>query len=224
MMSSLDDAGLHIIRLEVDWVVRVEIAERAGVSRQVVSQWTAEDGGYDFPENSDLFIDGIWFWPDVEHWLVARGKIEAPEGRHLTLSQCNQINASLGQEVDPILRIMRRSGRPRGEFSIASLSRSLTLQQGARILGVALPALVNLLNSGRIPSQGQHVHRRVNLLDVLSYREARKARRHRAIASTGDYGIVEDSRIVTARMRKARQVVSPRRRSQSESLNAVEDS
>lgn len=225
VISSLEAAGLRVIRFELDWVVRLGIVQRAGVTKQIVAAWTSPSGDYDFPEQCDFIVKGLWYWPDVEEWLLARGKIEAPEGRHLTLFQANQINRDLGQEVDPILRAMRRAGsvHRRGR-STASLSRSLNLQHAAKILGVALPVLVNLIDSGQIPSHGRFAHRRVNLLDVLAYRDERKAWQYRALEALGEYGdeMEEGPGRAVARMKEARKIVAQKRRAQEE-IPATED-
>ena len=51
----------------------IEIARRAGVRRPVVSDWRRRHA--DFPRPvAELAVGPVFWWPDVERWLVATGR------------------------------------------------------------------------------------------------------------------------------------------------------
>lgn len=51
----------------------IEIARRAGVRRPVVSDWRRRHA--DFPKPvAELAVGPVFWWPDVERWLVATGR------------------------------------------------------------------------------------------------------------------------------------------------------
>ena len=57
----------------------------------------------------------------------------------------------------------------------------LTTQEAADLLGITRPTFVRLLEAGKIPFTAPGRHRRVELADVLAYRDAQKVNRRRGL-------------------------------------------
>lgn len=65
--------------------------------------------------------------------------------------------------------------------TIAPVHQRLTTQEAADLLDISRPTLIKLLESGEIPYEQPHRHRRIRLGDVLDYRERRSIQRRRAL-------------------------------------------
>lgn len=89
-------------------------------------------------------------------------------------------------------------------------SLTLTTQQAAELLGITRPTLVKILDSGGMPFEKPGTHRRVQLEDVLAYKETRKYEQYAALASMGT---MDDEPPVDAieRMKQARTEAARRR-------------
>jgi excisionase family DNA binding protein len=72
---------------------------------------------------------------------------------------------------------MRRGNR----VSLLSFGRLLTTQQAAELLGMSRPYLIRLLERGELPYEMVGTHRRIELDDVLRYRQERYERRRAAL-------------------------------------------
>ncbi len=57
----------------------------------------------------------------------------------------------------------------------------LTTQQAAAVLGVSRPTVIRLVESGKLPARLVGTHRRLDLRDVLAYRETSAAKRRAAL-------------------------------------------
>lgn len=62
-------------------------------------------------------------------------------------------------------------------ITVIPSNRQLTTQQAAEMLNVSRPHVIKLLDQGEIPFTKTGTHRRIEVSDVLAYREARARRR-----------------------------------------------
>lgn len=99
--------------------------------------------------------------------LDAAPRLVGPDGTSLALPQ--PVYDVLVQVVEAM-----RNG---SAITVAPLAQRLTTQEAADLLGVSRPTLVKLLESGAIPYEQPGRHRRVRLVDLLAYREARSTAR-----------------------------------------------
>ncbi|MGF1660885.1 MAG: helix-turn-helix domain-containing protein [Kineosporiaceae bacterium] len=90
--------------------------------------------------------------------------------------------------------------------TVAPQSMTLTTQQAADLLGVSRPTVVKLLDRGDIPFERIGERRKVQLGDVLEYRERRRRAQYEAIAATSvdidDEDDPEEIRRILTRVRR----------------------
>jgi excisionase family DNA binding protein len=63
----------------------------------------------------------------------------------------------------------------------------MTTQEAADILNVSRPYLIKLLEQGEIQYIKVGSHRRVNLLDLMKYKEERDKKRHKGIKELSQF-------------------------------------
>ncbi|KGN37515.1 helix-turn-helix domain-containing protein [Knoellia subterranea] len=97
-------------------------------------------------------------------------------------------------------------------ITVTPNERILTTQEAADLLGVSRPTVVKLIESGSLPAERVSSRRKVQLRDVLAYRERRRQEQLDAIQATS-LGVDDDA--VTDRLAHAKAVrheVAQRRR------------
>jgi excisionase family DNA binding protein len=73
--------------------------------------------------------------------------------------------------VDHALREVIAALAAGDAVTVLPLHQQLTTNQAARLLGVSRPTLITLLERGEIPYRRTGTHRRMQLADVLAYKE-----------------------------------------------------
>lgn len=99
--------------------------------------------------------------------------------------------------------------------TIAPVTQTLTTQQAAELLGVSRPTVVRLLDEGRFPHEKVGSHRRIQLRDLLAYRDERRAAQYAALEATAADVDDHDLEDTLRHLRAARREVAKRRRGQS---------
>ena len=92
----------------------------------------------------------------------------------------------------------------------------LTTQQAADLLGVSRPTLIRLLNTDQVPYERIGSHRRIQLRDLLAYRDRRRSAQYAALDATSSP--LDDDQVVDAvlaDLKNARKVIARRRRDQA---------
>lgn len=108
---------------------------------------------------------------------LAGGRVVVlPGGRH---PEPIDVPASVVRVLAEALDHVQRGERVR----VIADDEEITTQQAADMLNVSRPYLVRLVDRGEIPSRKVGARRRLNLADVLLYREVDQARRREAVAA-----------------------------------------
>lgn len=99
IIAKLRNHYVHVERLEPDFVTRTEIADRADVKRQAVSLWVTGKRKSDFPAPSVSYGGGLWYWPDVQRWLVANDVPITVEDQQPSIDEIDTINGFLNRRT-----------------------------------------------------------------------------------------------------------------------------
>jgi len=94
-------------------------------------------------------------------------RLVAPDGSEV------EIPASAFAALQAVVRDMAQGLT----ITLIPHDKELTTKEAANILNISRPFLVKLLDRGEIPYHRVGTHRRLNVEDVLGYRELRAARR-----------------------------------------------
>lgn len=124
---------------------------------------------------------------------------EAQAADALKLVNSKGEEAAIPEVLLPVFRQLLRALIAGEKVSLVSGSDQLTTQQAADILNISRPYMVKLLEDGKLPFTRTGKHRRVNVMDLLSFKEARDAQHRQGLAALtrmgeemGDYEITSD--------------------------------
>ena len=94
-------------------------------------------------------------------------KLVGPEGETISIPE------SMFYVLERVAEVMARGD----SITVVPVGQELTTQQAADMLNVSRQYLVRLLNDGRIPHTKTGKHRRVQIEDVLAFKERRDRER-----------------------------------------------
>jgi excisionase family DNA binding protein len=97
--------------------------------------------------------------------------------------------------------------------SVVPVTRTLTTQQAAELLGLSRPTVIKLLDDGKIPFERVGTHRRILLRDLLEYRELRRGEQYAALDVIAALGPDEEEDLdeTLAQLRETRRAAGRRR-------------
>lgn len=100
----------------------------------------------------------------------------------LRLVAADGSDAALPEVLRRVLTTVVSSMRRGQAVTLAPRAMRLTTQQAADLLGVSRPTLIKLLEEGRIPYETPNRHRRIRLVDLLTFQQARRSERRQTLA------------------------------------------
>jgi excisionase family DNA binding protein len=119
----------------------------------------------------------------------------------------------LPEEVYLVLRQVVEAMQRGLSVTISPVSKTLTTQQAAELLGVSRPTVIKFLDEGQMPFERVGSHRRVKLSDLLEFRRRRREEQYAAL-STFSGEVDEDRPLeeVLGELKAARRAVAAKRR------------
>lgn len=100
VLSAFEDilkSGASMKRFEPDFLVSsVEIANRAGVTRQAIALYASGERGENFPAPTARITtrSPLWDWVEVSRWLVGNGKLKHGVYRRAQISRVINLGAA----------------------------------------------------------------------------------------------------------------------------------
>ncbi|GGM31162.1 helix-turn-helix domain-containing protein [Micromonospora yangpuensis] len=148
------------------------------------------------------------------HERAGRGALEP---RYFLAGATPADRVELPAEIYGVLRQVVEALQQGLAVTVAPRTLTLTTQQAADLLGVSRPTVVKLLDEGKIPFERVGTHRRVQLPDLLTYREQRRAEQYAALEATSvSIDDEEDLDVTLQRLKESRRAIARRRRGLTE--------
>ena len=137
---------------------------------------------------------------------------EAPTPRYFLSSADPNDQVEIPAEIHQVLYQVVEAMQQGLAVTVVPQTMVLTTQQAADLLGVSRPTLIKLLDSDQIPYERIGTHRRIQLRDLLTYREQRRAAQYAALEATSTpIDDEDDAATVLADLREARKIIAQRR-------------
>lgn len=104
--------------------------------------------------------------------------------------------------------------------AVVPVAESVSTTQAAALLGVSRPTVVKLLEQGAMAYEQVRSHRRIDLGEVMAYRQARREAQHADLDALGG-GDDEPVEQMLARLKSTRAILAERRRATARSATAA---
>ncbi|QXT63477.1 excisionase family DNA-binding protein [Tessaracoccus palaemonis] len=125
----------------------------------------------------------------VEREEAATPKLVGPDGE----------SVALPEEIYRVLTMVVEEMRAGNAVSVVPVSQRIGTQEAAELLGISRPTLVRLLEGGEIPYDKPSRHRRLQLSDVLEYRDRSHSRAKETLnamtAEASNLGLYDDDAV-----------------------------
>ena len=117
---------------------------------------------------------------------------EKPISMDKFLSKVESANIALTPSLARIfIQALKLIGSGAG-IRMMPVSEELSTQQAADILNVSRPYLVKILEEGAIPFTSVGRHRRIRMIDLLSFKAQRDSKRDQALADMAEFDAEND--------------------------------
>jgi excisionase family DNA binding protein len=111
----------------------------------------------------------------------AAGGRERPVARYLLAGATAGDQVELPEEIYLVLRQAVEAMQRGLSVTISPQPRTLTTQQAADLLNVSRPTVIKILNEGKLPFDRVGTHRKIQLADLLAFREQRRQEQYAAL-------------------------------------------
>jgi excisionase family DNA binding protein len=118
---------------------------------------------------------------DIEALEQVRAILAEP-GRPVAIVASGEKPAPLPAALLDVLVHVVDAMRHGQAVTLGPRAQRLTTQEAADLLGISRPTLIKLLEDGKIPYETPGRHRRIKLVDLLTYQALRSTERQRALA------------------------------------------
>jgi excisionase family DNA binding protein len=103
-------------------------------------------------------------------------------GEHAELAAANDERAQIPAALLEVIRQAVAAMKDGNAVGVVAANYELTTQQAADLLNISRPFLIKLLERGDLKFQLTGTHRRIELQELLRYKEERSARRLAALS------------------------------------------